>query len=99
MPIFLSGPPDPDRTPTGDVPLIVASVVRPGVYALTVRPGADARDVGEAMAGMPADVFLVEHFGDIDLTMVFHAVPDDPEPERTGGLTPMAPTAASGTRP
>jgi uncharacterized repeat protein (TIGR03917 family) len=99
MPIFPSGPPDPSGTPGADVPLIVASIVRPGVYALTVRPGADARDVGEALAGLPVDAFLTEHFGDIDLTMVFRTVPDDTEPEFTGGIAPMGPAAARGTRP
>ncbi|KJE20048.1 hypothetical protein FF36_05654 [Frankia torreyi] len=99
MPIFPSDTPDPRPTPGGDVPLIVASIVRPGVYALTVRPGADARDLGEAMSRLPVDAFLTEHFGDIDLTMVFRAVPDGPNSEPTGGITPTAPAAASGTRP
>ncbi len=99
MPIFPPGPPDPDRTPGTPVPLIVASIVQPGVYALTVRPGADAHDVSEAMSRLPVDAFLTAHFGDIDLTMVFRTVPDDTEPETTGGTTPTAPAAASGTRP
>ncbi|ABD09793.1 hypothetical protein ThrDRAFT_02021 [Frankia casuarinae] len=99
MPIFPSDAPDPDRTPGGDVPLIVASIVRPGVYALTLRPGADAREIAELLACMPVDAFLTEHVGDIDLTMVFRTVPDGREPDPTGGVTPTAPAAARGTRP
>ncbi len=99
MPIFPSDTPDPRPTPGGDLPLIVASIVRPGVYALTVRPGADAREIAEVLARLPVDAFLTEHFGDIDLTMIFRTVPDDPNPEPTGGTTPTAPAAASGTRP
>ncbi len=99
MPIFPSDTPDPRPTPGADLPLIVASIVRPGVYALTVRPGADTREIAEVLARLPVDAFLTEHFGDIDLTMLFCTVPDGSNPEPTRGTTPTAPAAASGTRP
>jgi uncharacterized repeat protein (TIGR03917 family) len=99
MPIFPPDGPAAGPTPAGIPPLVVASLINPGVYALTLRPGADARDVAEMLAGLPVDAFLTEHFGEIDLTMVFRTVPDGPHPEPTGGTTPTAPAAASGTRP
>ncbi len=98
MPIFPSGAPDPRRTPGGNLPLVVASVIQPGVHALTVRPGADVREIAEMLDHLPVDAFLTEHFGDIDLTMVFRTVPDGTDSEFTGGIAPMGPAAARGTR-
>jgi uncharacterized repeat protein (TIGR03917 family) len=99
MPIFPPDGPATGPTPGGTPPLIVVSLVRTGVYALTVRAGADAREVAETLARLPVDAFLTEHFGSVDLTMVFRTVPDARNPEHTGGTTPTGPTAARGTRP
>jgi len=99
MPIFPPDGPIAGPTPGGTSPLIVVSHVRTGVYALTVRPGADAREVAETLARLPVDAFLTEHFGTIDLTMVFRTPPAGPDPEPTGDITPTVPAAARGTRP
>ncbi|WP_322777886.1 hypothetical protein [Frankia sp. Cas4] len=55
----------------------VSRVERPPLvdHELCVSPGAVASDVSSALVTMPADAVFVDHYGDVEVTLVFREVP------------------------
>ncbi|MCK9895048.1 hypothetical protein [Frankia sp. AgB32] len=53
-------------------------------HGLTVDPHATVGQVSAALATLPADAFFAEHFGDVEVTLVFR------EPPRGGRRLPAA---------
>ncbi|ONH37486.1 hypothetical protein [Protofrankia sp. BMG5.30] len=74
MPII---PPDhgPWRTPSSQPPFVTVQRSHSGDYAVTVRPGADPVDVSSALGAVPVDTVFTEAFGDVDITLIFRAIP------------------------
>uniref|UniRef100_UPI0035ABC5D6 hypothetical protein n=1 Tax=Frankia sp. CiP3 TaxID=2880971 RepID=UPI0035ABC5D6 len=70
--------PDPEGVPSG-VPgaVTVSRVERPPLvdHELIVTAGAAASDVSSVLVTVPADAIFVDHYGDVDLMMVFREVP------------------------
>ncbi|WP_322756371.1 hypothetical protein [Frankia sp. Cas3] len=77
MPII---PPDhgPWRTPSGQPRFVTVRQSHAGDYEVTVRPGADPFDLTSALATVPVDAVFTEALGDVDITLIFRAIPDSP---------------------
>ncbi|SQE00613.1 MULTISPECIES: hypothetical protein [unclassified Parafrankia] len=99
MPIFPSGHSGAWRTPGEDSPLVGTRVLDTGEHELTIRPGADIGDLLAILATLPPDAFFTEHFGDVDVALVFHQVPGDPVAVPAGQEPSAGPTAARAIRP
>nr|WP_238428327.1 hypothetical protein [Frankia nepalensis] len=71
---------------------------RDGDRELTIRPGADAIDLVAALAALPPGAIFTEHFGDLDVVLVFRHNPAGP-PEFDGVLpapdSPLVPAGAA----
>jgi uncharacterized repeat protein (TIGR03917 family) len=98
MGIFSSGAFGAWRTPDSDSPLVSVHPTRTG-HELTIRPGADIGDLAAILAGLPADAFLTEHFGDVDVILVFRNVPEAGALVPAGAMPSADPEAAGATRP
>jgi uncharacterized repeat protein (TIGR03917 family) len=88
----------PWRTQSDGGDLVHVRTTRHGDREVTIRPGADRADVSSAMATLPVAALFAEAFGDVDVTLVFRAVPDEqaivPATVPTGPLSaPAAVTA------
>ncbi len=62
-------------------------------HKLIVTAGAIASDVSSTLVTVPADAIFVDHYGDVDLMMVFREAPVTGRPERGYGACPT-PTPA-----
>ncbi len=54
-------------------------------HKLIVTAGAIASDVSSTLVTVPADAIFVDHYGDVDLMMVFREAPVTGRPERGYG--------------
>ncbi|CAO5228351.1 hypothetical protein [Frankia sp. AgKG'84/4] len=97
MPIFSSGPHGAWRTPGDDHPLISARADHNGDHAVILRPGADIGDLVALLTTLPPAAFFTEHFGDVDVVLIFRPVPGDPATVPAGETNPPDPAAAHAT--
>ncbi len=75
MPTFAS---DPDRVPSGPPDSVTVSRVEHPPFMdheLIVTAGAAASDVTSVLVTVPADAVFVDHYGDVDLMLVFREAP------------------------
>ncbi|WP_007508761.1 hypothetical protein [Pseudofrankia saprophytica] len=98
MPIFSSGGFGAWRTPGDDSPLVSTQTTDTG-HELTIRPGADVGDLVAILADLPPDAFFTEHFGDIDVVLVFRHLPGTPALVPAGVAPSTDPAAAGVSRP
>jgi len=98
MPIFSSDGFGAWRTPGDDAPLVSAQATDTG-HELTIRPGADVGDLVAILVDLPTDAFFTEHFGDIDVVLVFRHVPGASALVPAGALPSTDPAAAGATLP
>ncbi|SBW29006.1 hypothetical protein FDG2_6312 [Candidatus Protofrankia californiensis] len=71
---------NPWRNPH-DKPFVTVRRTAHGDHAIILRPGADVRDLVSALRTLPASAIFTEHYGDVNVTLVFRPIPDAP----TGG--------------
>jgi uncharacterized repeat protein (TIGR03917 family) len=83
----------PWRTPSDGDDLVHVHTTRHGDREITIRPGADPADVSSAMTTLPVASFFTEAFGDVDVTLVFRTVPDDPA--AVPAIAPTGPPSAA----
>lgn len=89
--------PGHDDQPTGTDAEGLVSLARadrrPAVdHELTLRPGASPQALADLLGDVPADACFVEHFGDVDLTVVFREVapPASPDAARPTTTTKLS---------
>jgi len=73
-------PPIPDpiggMSLSGEVVRVTRVVHAPVIdHGVTVDPHTTVAQVSAALATLPADAFFVEHFGDVEVTLVFQEPP------------------------
>ncbi|ABW14891.1 conserved hypothetical protein [Parafrankia sp. EAN1pec] len=95
MSIFSSGNFGAWRTPGGDSPLAATRTTDSGDHTLTIRPGADVGDLAAVLGAMPADAVFSEHFGDVDLVLIFRQDPGVSAIVPAGANPSAGPAAAS----
>ncbi len=91
MPII---PPDhgPWRTPSSQPRFVTVRQSHSGDYEVTVRPGADPFDLTSALTAVPVDAVFTEALGDVDVVLIFRAIPGTPALLPTGfGNPPVIP--------
>jgi uncharacterized repeat protein (TIGR03917 family) len=67
-----------------------------GDRELTIRPGADALDLVAALAAIPAGAIFTDHFGDVDIVLVFRQNPAGPPALDGVPLVPVSPLVPAG---
>ncbi len=79
MPII---PPDLDlpRDPSDGQPFVRLNAPGHGYYEMTVKPGADPFDIARTAVTIPTDTIFVEALGDVDIVLVFRAIPGAARP-------------------
>jgi len=97
MSIFPSGSSGGWRTPGDDRPLLSTGVDPSGDHAVIVRPGADVGGLVALLAALPCDAFFTEHFGDVEVVLLFHPVPGLPATADSTPTPPAGPAAAGPT--
>ncbi|WP_322749089.1 MULTISPECIES: hypothetical protein [unclassified Frankia] len=70
-------PPDhgPPRDPSDGQPFVRLDTPGYGFYEMTVKPGADPFEVARTAVTIPTDAVFVEALGDVDVVLVFRAIP------------------------
>ncbi len=70
-------PPDhgPPRDPSDGQPFVRLDAPGHGFYEMTVKPGADPFEVARTAVMIPTDAVFVEALGDVDVVLVFRAIP------------------------
>ncbi|WP_322778939.1 hypothetical protein [Frankia sp. Cas4] len=70
-------PPDhgPPRDPSDGQPFVRLDTPGHGFYEMTVKPGADPFEVARTAVTIPTDAVFVEALGDVDIVLVFRAIP------------------------
>ncbi|ABD10415.1 hypothetical protein ThrDRAFT_03761 [Frankia casuarinae] len=99
MNIFSSGNFGAWRTPGGDSPLVATRTTDSGDHTLTIRPGADVGDLAVILGDLPADAVFAEHFGDVDLVLIFRQDPGLSAVVPANANPSTGPAAASVPRP
>ncbi|WP_261574240.1 hypothetical protein [Frankia gtarii] len=66
---------NPWRNPQDDEPFASIRRTAQGDHAIVLRPGADVRDLVGALRALPASAIFTDHFGDVNVTLVFRPVP------------------------
>jgi len=102
MGIFSSHDPGPWRTPETGPALVLTHVTANGDGEVTIRPGADVEDVTAALAFLPPGMLFRDHYGDVDVVLVFQRNPAGP-PALDGAplvpASPLIPAAAGVSHP
>ncbi|WP_131784175.1 hypothetical protein [Protofrankia symbiont of Coriaria ruscifolia] len=88
MPIIPPGL-DPPRDPSDGQPFVRLDTPGHGFYEMTVKPGADPFDIARTAVAIPTDAVFIEALGDVDIVLVFRAIPGTalpptPPPRRPG---------------
>ncbi len=68
----------PWRTPSGQPRFVTVRQSHSGDYEVTVRPGADPFDLTSALTAVPVDAVFTEALGDVDVVLIFRAIPGTP---------------------
>ncbi|ONH32671.1 hypothetical protein [Protofrankia sp. BMG5.30] len=97
MPIIPPGF-DPPRDPSDGRPFVRLDAPGHGFYEMTVRPGADPFDIARIAVAIPTDAVFVEALGDVDVVLVFRAIPGSALPA-TATPPPRQPGPAGGWLP
>jgi uncharacterized repeat protein (TIGR03917 family) len=94
MPII---PPDGAgwRNPYEGRPPAVARRTGSGNHVVTMEPGAAVAYLAGVLAGLPADAVFLEHYGEVDLAIVFRPLPQPPAPDSP----PPGPAGGGGGHP
>ncbi|WP_239330143.1 hypothetical protein [Frankia sp. CiP3] len=66
---------DPPRDPSDGQPFVRLDTPGHGYYEMTVKPGADPFDLARTAVRIPTDAVFVEALGDVDVVLVFRAIP------------------------
>ncbi len=77
----------PWRNPHEGRPLATAHRTQRGAYEVTMQPGADVADLAAVLDALPHDSIFTEHYGDVDVVLVFQPLP----PAEVGATHPEAP--------
>ncbi|MEX5634117.1 hypothetical protein [Parafrankia sp. FMc2] len=90
---------NPWRDPHDDKPFAAVRRTAYGDHAIILRPGADVRDLVGVLRALPASAIFADHYGDVNVTLVFRPVPgasagaartapSNPGPDLVGEMIP-----------
>ncbi|WP_239346164.1 MULTISPECIES: hypothetical protein [unclassified Frankia] len=80
---------DPPRDPSDGQPFVRLDTPGHGYYEMTVKPGADPFDLARTAVRIPTDAVFIEALGDVEVVLVFRAIPGTalPAPRPTSPRT------------